>query len=144
MKYFDPTGARTRLFSKYRRGAAKVGDVLMVTLRRGGEPLSGVLLSVRRRGIDTAMLLRTALTRVGVELWLKVYSTTIVGIEVIKRRERRARRARLYYMRHPKHDMGNVDHFVDDWYRSRKVMNTKGSKADLEAKARRQGSSAKK
>ncbi len=56
-------------------------------------------LSVRRRGIDTAVLLRGQLMRVGVEMWFKVYSRNVAGIEVIHRRKKRARRARLYYMR---------------------------------------------
>ena len=40
------------------------------------------------------------MTRVGVELWVKVYSPNVVGIEVVQRVVKRARRARLYYMRY--------------------------------------------
>ncbi len=35
----------------------------------------------------------------GVELWVKIYSPNVLGIEVVKRAEKRARRARLFYMR---------------------------------------------
>ena len=41
-------------------------------------------------------------------MWVKIYSPTVKGIEVVKRAEKRARRARLYYMRKPKHDKGSV------------------------------------
>ncbi|KAH6624425.1 translation protein SH3-like domain-containing protein [Chaetomium sp. MPI-SDFR-AT-0129] len=116
----DPTGVRTALFAKT-RDAAKVGDVLMVTHRRGGEPFAGVLLSIRRRGIDTAILLRNHLSKVGVELWFKVYNKNVAGIEVVKRAAKRARRARLTYMRKPKHDMGSVEELVYEWKRNRKV-----------------------
>jgi hypothetical protein len=46
------------------------------------------------------VLLRNQLKMVGVEMWVKIYSPVVEGIEVVKRAERRARRARLYYMRY--------------------------------------------
>lgn len=46
------------------------------------------------------MLLRNQFTRTGVEMWVKVYSPNVGGIEVVQRKERRARRARLYFMRY--------------------------------------------
>ncbi|KAL2164673.1 hypothetical protein VTH06DRAFT_3890 [Thermothelomyces fergusii] len=123
LKKMDPTGARTALFAKTRE-AAKVGDVLMVTHRRGGEPFAGVLLSIRRRGIDTAILLRNHLGKVGVEMWFKIYNKNVAGIEIVKRRPKRARRARLTYMRNPKHDMGSVEELVFAWKRSRRVFSS--------------------
>ena len=92
---------------------------------RGGEPFAGVCLSIRRSGVDTAILLRNHLTKLGVEMWFKVYSPSVLGIEVIWRRPKRARRARLTYMRKPKHDMGNVDHLVENWRRTRNVFSSK-------------------
>ena len=103
----DPKGQRTRLFSKANPECARVGDVLLVR-QRTGEPFAGVCLNIRRRGIDTAILLRGQLTRVGVEVWYKVYSPLVEGIEVVQRAQKRARRARLTYMRKPKHDRGSV------------------------------------
>jgi ribosomal protein L19 len=123
IKKMDPTGARTALFAKTRE-AAKVGDVLMVTHRRGGEPFAGVCLSIRRRGIDTAILLRNRLAKVGVEMWYKVYNKNVAGIEIVKRRVKRARRARLTYMRKPKHDMGSVEDLVFAWKRSKRVFSS--------------------
>lgn len=101
-----------------------MGDVLQVTTNRG-EPFAGVLLSVRRAGVETAILLRNRLTNVGVELWFKIYSPSVTGIEIVWRKPKRARRARLYYMRKAKHDMGNVDALVTQWRRTRNVFNTK-------------------
>ena len=71
----------------------------MLVRLRNGDPFAGVCLNIRRRGIDTGVLLRGQLTRVGVEMWYKVYSPNVEGIEVVQRREKRVRRARLYYMR---------------------------------------------
>ncbi|KAK3296137.1 translation protein SH3-like domain-containing protein [Chaetomium fimeti] len=144
IKRMDPTGARTALFAKTRE-AAKVGDVLMVTHRRGGEPFAGVCLSIRRRGIDTAILLRNHLAKVGVEMWFKIYNKNVAGIEVVKRQRKRARRARLTYMRKPKHDFGSVEDLVFAWKRSRKVFSTgKPAAGAAKAKAKGKGAAAKK
>ncbi|KAI0180494.1 translation protein SH3-like domain-containing protein [Hypoxylon sp. FL1284] len=131
----DQTGARTALFSKKNPDSARVGDVLQVTTRKGGgEPFAGVLLSVRRAGVDTAILLRNHVSRVPVEMWFKLYSPNVAGVEVVWRRRRRARRARLTYMRLPKHDMGNVDHLVAAWRRTRNVFTSKGRAGKSAAK----------
>jgi len=95
----DPTGARTKLFARTNPEAAKVGDILLVR-QKSGDPFAGVCLNIRRQGVDTAVLLRNELTRVGVEMWYKIYSPNVEGIEVVQRRVKRARRARLYYMRY--------------------------------------------
>lgn len=114
----DPTGLRTALFSKANPEAAKVGDILLVRLKTG-DPFAGVCINIRRRGVDTGILLRNELTRVGVEMWFKIYSPNVEGIEVVQRREKRARRARLTYMRKPKHDMGSVQNIVLQYQRMR-------------------------
>lgn len=98
LTFLDPTGARSKLFSRANTEAAKVGDILLVRLRNG-DPFAGVCMNIRRRGVDTGILLRNQLTRVGVEMWFKIYSPNVEGIEVVQRRVKRARRARLYYLR---------------------------------------------
>lgn len=115
----DPSGARTRLFAKDNKDAAQVGDILLVTAKRSAEPFAGVLMAIRRRGIETAIQLRGQLSRLGVEMWFKVYSRNVTGIEIIKRAAKRARRAKLTYLRQPKHDVGSVEHLVREWRRSR-------------------------
>ncbi|QDS68669.1 hypothetical protein FKW77_002107 [Venturia effusa] len=127
IKLLDPTGVRTRLFAKTNSEAAKVGDILLVRLKNG-EPFSGVCLNIRRRGVDTGILLRNQLTRVGVEMWYKIYSPNITGIEIVQKREKKARRARLYYLRKPKHDMGSVEGIVRQYLRQRAQL---GSKRDV-------------
>jgi len=95
----DPRSSRTRLFSKTNPDAAKLGDILLVRFK-SGDPFAGVCMNIRRRGVDTSILLRAQLTRIGTEMWVKVYSPTVVGIEVVQRAEKRARRARLYHLRY--------------------------------------------
>jgi ribosomal protein L19 len=95
----DPTGIRQRLFARSNPDALRPGDILLVTFKTG-DPFAGVCLSIRRRGPDTAVLLRNRLLMTGVEMWVKVFSPTVSGIELVKRAERRIRRARLFYMRY--------------------------------------------
>ncbi|OTA95706.1 hypothetical protein M434DRAFT_9559 [Hypoxylon sp. CO27-5] len=139
IRRLDRTGARASLFSKRNPDAAKPGDVLQITTRKGGgEPFAGVCLSIRRAGVDTAVLLRNHVAKVPVEMWYKIYSPNVLGIEIVWRRPKRARRARLTYMRKPKHDMGNVDHLVEAWRRTRNVFTSKGKgKGAQSAKAGR-------
>lgn len=66
--------------------------------------------------------MRNELTRVGVEMWYKIYSPNVEGIEVVQRKAKRARRARLTYMRKPKHDMGSVQNIVLQYQRTRGVL----------------------
>lgn len=122
----DPTGVRTRLFSKEHADSAKVGDVLMVT-PKSGEPFAGAFIQIRRAGVDTAIQLRGQLMKVGTEMWFKIYSPTVTGIDIIWRRPKRARRARLTYMRKAKHDMGSVDQMVFKWKKERHALRSKAA-----------------
>ncbi|KAI9847910.1 MAG: hypothetical protein M1837_001427 [Sclerophora amabilis] len=123
LQSLDPSGARTSLFSRTNRDRARVGDILLVRFRNG-DPFAGVCLNIRRRGVDTGILLRNQLTRIGVELWVKVYSPNVEGVELVRRYEkkRRARRARLYYLRKPKHDVGSVEGVVQNYLRQRAAL----------------------
>ncbi|KAL9130256.1 MAG: hypothetical protein Q9217_001506 [Psora testacea] len=121
LKVLDPTGTRSRLFDRSNPDCPQPGDILLTTFK-SGDPFAGVCLSIRRRGIDTAVLLRNKLLMTGVEMWVKIYSPNVRGIEVVKRAEKRARRARLYYMRKPKHDRGSVESEVEQYLKRRRLI----------------------
>lgn len=57
-------------------------------------------MNIRKRGVDTAVLLRNQLTRVGVEMWFKIFSPAIEGFDLVQKAKKRARRAKLYYLRY--------------------------------------------
>lgn len=116
LQTLDPTGSRQKLFSRHNKDSIRPGDIVQVR-RRNGDPFSGVLLNIRRRGIDSSFLLRDHLTRVGVEMWFKLYSPAIEEIDLVQRKAKRARRAKLYYMRQPKHDFGSVANVVREYTR---------------------------
>ncbi|MCJ1352440.1 MAG: hypothetical protein MMC33_002424 [Icmadophila ericetorum] len=121
LSILDPTGSRQRLFSRTNPDAPKVGDIL-ITRFRTGDPFAGVCMSIRQRGVDTSILLRNQLTRVGAEMWVKIYSPDVTGIEMVERAGQRARRARLYYLRLKKHDRGSVQGIVERWEKGRRLV----------------------
>ncbi|KAJ4329547.1 hypothetical protein N0V95_010196, partial [Ascochyta clinopodiicola] len=119
--------------------SAKLGDILLVR-QRTGDPFAGVCINIRRRGVDTAILLRGQLTRVGVEMWYKIYSPLVEGIEVVQRAAKRARRARLTYMRLVKHDRGSVENVVRGYLRQKAALGAgEGKKTGAAKQAAMQG-----
>ena len=70
--------------------------------------------------------------RTGTEMWVKVYSPIVVGIEIVQRAEKRARRAKLTYMRQPKHDRGDLSGIVSQYIKTRRTLGAKGrNKANM-------------
>ncbi|KAI5799227.1 translation protein SH3-like domain-containing protein [Peziza echinospora] len=121
IRTLDPTGGRSKQISRVSKDSIRPGDILQIRFRNR-DPFSGVLINLRRRGIDSALLLRNQLTRIGVEMWVKVYSPLIAGVDVVQRSAKRARRARLYHMRKPKHDIGSVQNIVTAYMRQRALL----------------------
>ena len=64
--------------------------------------------------------------RTGTEMWVKVYSPVVTGIEIVQRAEKRARRAKLTYMRQPKHDRGDLAGIVAQYLKTRRTIGAKG------------------
>lgn len=100
MNVLDPKGDRKALFD-YRKNprSVKPGDIVRVTFKNG-DPFNGVVLSIKLRGIDTSFLLRNELTRVAVEMSVKVFNPNVQSVEIVQRAMRKPRRARLFYMRY--------------------------------------------
>ncbi|KAJ5089120.1 hypothetical protein N7532_007804 [Penicillium argentinense] len=121
LSVLDPKGDRKALFD-YRRNprSVKPGDIVRVTFKNG-DPFNGVVLSIKLRGIDTSFLLRNELTRVGVEMSVKVFNPNVQSVEIVQRAMRKPRRARLYYMRSRKHDRRSVENVVAAYIRQKKA-----------------------
>jgi ribosomal protein L19 len=119
LETLDPKGERKALFD-YRRNprSIKPGDIVRVTFKNG-DPFNGVVLSIKLRGIDTSFLLRNELTRVAVEMSVKVFNPNVQSVEIVQRAQRKIRRARLYYMRfvdHPAPDSVNGLNILLTWF----------------------------
>ncbi|KAL8772842.1 MAG: hypothetical protein Q9209_002187 [Squamulea sp. 1 TL-2023] len=139
----DPTGARTRLFSRTNPDTPRVGDILLCTFTTG-DPFSGICLNIRHRGPDTSILLRNRVLTVGVEMWVKIYSPKVRSIEVVERAVKRARRARLYYLRKPKYDRGSVEGVVEEYLKRRRLVRSGAVGVSDPTKSAKNPSSARK
>ncbi|CDM35895.1 hypothetical protein DTO013E5_5407 [Penicillium roqueforti] len=117
----DPTGERKAMFD-YRRNprSVKTGDIVRVTFKNG-DPFNGIVLSIKLRGIETSFLLRNELTRVAVEMSIKVFSPNVNSVEIVQRSEKKRRRARLYFLRDRKHDRRSVENVVANYVRQKKA-----------------------
>lgn len=103
----DPTGARRKLFLKNDPDAIHVADIVMVKTQ-SGDPFAGVVLRIQRKQHDSSILLRNTVSGTGIEREFKIYSPTVTGIEVVKRRTRVPKQNRLFYLRY-------VLMILDDW-----------------------------
>lgn len=121
LEVLDPKGERKAMFD-YRRNPRSVnpGDIVRVTFKNG-DPFNGVVLSIKLRGIETSVLLRNELTRVAVEMSVKVFSPNVNSVEIVQRSEKKRRRARLYFMRDRSHDRRSVENIVANYVRQKKA-----------------------
>lgn len=111
LQELDPLGVKTQLLARSNVNRVNPGDLVKVQsaaitpATSSAEPVSGVFTSftgtciaIRRKGIDSTLLLRNMVNKLGVEMWVKVYSPRVKEINIIKRGEG-VRRAKLYYLR---------------------------------------------
>jgi large subunit ribosomal protein L19 len=131
----DPTGERTRLFDQTLESSAKLLDILQVRFKNAN-PFAGVLMSIRKRGVDTSILLRNTLLRTGVEMWVRIYSPNVEGIDIVQKTAKRARRARLTYLRKPEHDIGSVEKLVLQFQKRGRTLVSDKQKSDKKKTAK--------
>ncbi|KAI9595681.1 translation protein SH3-like domain-containing protein [Syncephalis fuscata] len=103
LERLDPTGEKRALLSRRSRSHINPGDVLMIesyTSRTKGTTtrFMGVCIAICRKGVDTNVLVRNIVERIGVEFRFPVFSPMVKRIEILKRGEG-YRRAKLYYLR---------------------------------------------
>ncbi|KAK9451532.1 mitochondrial 54S ribosomal protein bL19m [Limtongia smithiae] len=97
----DPNGWRRRLFERSSDVQVKPGDILKVNFAfpESKPSFTGTIMGITRSGTDTSVRLRSEVAELGVEISVKVFSTSVESFEFIARAAKRARRAKLYYLR---------------------------------------------
>ncbi|KAK9456395.1 translation protein SH3-like domain-containing protein [Dipodascopsis uninucleata] len=100
-KELDNDGWRQKLFERSSPNALRPGDVVRVHFKpnQDSTTIMGTIMGIRRAGLDTSVRIRTEVARLGVEMSIKVYSTSVRTFEFVSRAAKRARRAKLYYLR---------------------------------------------
>lgn len=89
------------------------GSVISVTQTHAPTSFTGVLIALRRRGLDSSIVLRNVVQRVGVEMQVFLGSPHLKDIKVLQKADgssgsRRARRAKLYYLRDSPEKMSSI------------------------------------
>jgi large subunit ribosomal protein L19 len=94
----------TTLFARNHPNRLLPGSVVSITQTHAPTNFTGILISLRRRGLDSSIILRNVVQRVGVEIQVFLGSPHLKEIKVLQRADgksgsKRARRAKLYYLR---------------------------------------------
>ncbi|ODV61230.1 mitochondrial 54S ribosomal protein bL19m ASCRUDRAFT_75931 [Ascoidea rubescens DSM 1968] len=108
---YDPTGWRRKLLMKSSSELLRSGDIVKVTFKNSSSnpPFFGYILSVTKRGLDSSLLLRNKITKLGVELRVKVFSPLVERIDVVSKPEKRNKRSRHYYIRGTRLDVPDLE-----------------------------------
>lgn len=89
------------------------GSVISITQTHAPTSFTGVLIGLRRRGLDSSIIIRNVVQRVGVEMQVFLGSPHLKDIKVLQKADgssgsRRARRAKLYYLRDSPEKMSSI------------------------------------
>jgi large subunit ribosomal protein L19 len=89
------------------------GSVVSITQTHAPTNFTGVLIALRRRGLDSSIVLRNVVQRVGVEIQAFLGSPHLKEIKVLQRADgrsgsKKARRAKLYYLRDAPDKMSTI------------------------------------
>ncbi|CEP22789.1 IMG1 [Cyberlindnera jadinii] len=101
----DPTGWRSSLLKSVRPG-----DVVRVMYTsRAIPPFVGQVIAMSKKQLDTNITLRNQVSKVGVEVKVKLYSPLVSRIDVIRKPHAYKKRNRQYYIRGNRLDVGDLE-----------------------------------
>lgn len=101
----DPTGWRSTLLK-----AVRSGDVVRVMYSsRAIPPFVGQVIAISKSHTDTNFTLRNQVSKVGVEMKVKLYSPLVSRIDVVRKPHAYKKRNRQYYIRGNRLDVGDLE-----------------------------------
>ncbi|KAH3682597.1 hypothetical protein WICPIJ_006436 [Wickerhamomyces pijperi] len=109
----DPTFWRRDLIKPSERNNGTVlrsGDIVRVMYNTRTIPaFTGQIIKISKKGLDSNLLLRNLISKVGVELHVKLFNPLISRIDVVRRPNQYKPRNRQYYIRGNRLDVGDLD-----------------------------------
>lgn len=109
MKQFDPDGSKKAMISPKSAGRIKPGDIVQIKTT-DGSLFTGLTMVVDYRGLSSNLLLRSKITKIGIERRFKIFSPTLESIKIIRRATQKYSAERLYYIRgHKRLDVGDLE-----------------------------------
>jgi len=111
LKELDPEGWRRELiYSKTHKTRLLSGDVIRIVYTTRQIPqFMGQIIGINRCGADSSVLLRNNITKIGVEMRVKIFSPLIQRIDIVKRPLKRNHRSKQYYIRGTRLDVGDLE-----------------------------------
>lgn len=98
----DPSKEMQTLLSRAHPERLKPGDLVRVINQTPNNTyrntFTGVIIGIRRKGIDSSILVRNVISKLGVEMRFFLYSPCVKTVEIVKRGTG-IRRSKLYYLR---------------------------------------------
>lgn len=109
MAQFDPEGVKMPLMNPKSPSRIKAGDIVQVKTA-DGSLFTGLAMVVDFRGLATNLLLRSKITKIGIERRFKIFSPSVEAVKIIRRATQKYSADRLYYIRgHKRLDVGDLE-----------------------------------
>ncbi|ODV88947.1 hypothetical protein CANCADRAFT_13293, partial [Tortispora caseinolytica NRRL Y-17796] len=108
MTQLDPDNWKRTIFSRKNENAVRVKDIVRVSFA-DETPIVGAVMAIYRRGMSTTFRLRNRYTKIGTEMKIPLFSPLLKQIDVVQRSPKPAKLNKLFYLRHPKLDLGDVE-----------------------------------
>ncbi|CAG78637.1 translation protein SH3-like domain-containing protein [Yarrowia lipolytica] len=109
MKQFDPQGVKMELMNPKSADRIKPGDIVQIKTT-DGSLFTGLTMVVDFRGLSSNLLLRSKITKIGIDRRFKIFSPTVESVKIIRRATQKYTAERLYYIRgHKRLDVGDLE-----------------------------------
>lgn len=106
----DPEGWRRALITQGSPTRLLPGDVVRIVYKtRQMAPFMGQIIGISKGGVSASLLLRNNITKLGVELRVKIFSPLIQRVDVVKKPFKRRLRNKHYYIRGTRLDVGDLE-----------------------------------
>lgn len=106
----DPEGWRRKLITANSETRLLPGDVVRIVYTTRQIPqFLGQIIGINKGGVDASLLLRNNITKIGVEMRVKIFSPLIQRIDVVKKPFKRRLRNKHYYIRGNRLDVGDLE-----------------------------------
>ncbi|KAH3679082.1 hypothetical protein WICMUC_001278 [Wickerhamomyces mucosus] len=113
LEKLDPTFWRRDLIKPSERNGGSIlrpGDIVRVMYNTRNIPtFTGQIIKISKKNLDSNLLLRNLINKVGVELNVKLFNPLISRIDLVRKPNKYKLRNRQYYIRGNRLDVGDLD-----------------------------------
>ncbi|ODV93635.1 hypothetical protein PACTADRAFT_35394 [Pachysolen tannophilus NRRL Y-2460] len=109
-KKLDPSGIKQKLLDSKNPTRLRSGDIVRINYKNNIKPsITGMIIALNRAGLESNLLLRNQVTKIGVELRVSVFNPIIERIDILRKPMTYRPRNKLYYIRNNRLDVGDLE-----------------------------------